>query len=127
MRLPRGRLLIYAWSPLTVWEIAGYGPSDAAMTAFVALAVLARMRNRDGLAGVTLGLAVMVKFFPLALLPALWRRWDWRLPIGCAAVVVGGYLIYIRAGPKVSDFSRAIRAKRDCERKRTLVRAFSFE
>jgi alpha-1,6-mannosyltransferase len=104
MGLPRGRLLIYAWSPLAVWEIAGSGHLDAAMSAFVALAVLARMQNRHGFAGAALGLAVMVKFFPLVTLPALWRRGDWRLPAACAAIVAAGYLVYIGAGVKVLGF-----------------------
>ena len=102
--LPRGRLLIYAWSPLAVWEISGSGHLDAAMSAFVALAVLARMRDRQGLAGAALGLAVMVKFFPLVTLPALWRRGDWKAPVACAAVIAGGYLAYIGAGLKVFGF-----------------------
>jgi hypothetical protein len=103
-RLPRGRLLIYAWSPLAVWEISGSGHLDAAMSGFVAIAVLARLRDRQGLAGVALGLAVMVKFFPLVTLPALWRRGDWKLPAGCAAIIAGGYLAYIGAGLKVFGF-----------------------
>jgi hypothetical protein len=104
MGLPRRRLLIYAWSPLAVWEIAGSGHLDAAMTAFVALAVLARMQNRQGFAGAALGLAVLVKFFPLVALPALWRRGDWRLPTACAAIVAAGYLVYVSAGLKVLGF-----------------------
>jgi hypothetical protein len=102
--LPRARLLIFAWCPLAVWEIAGSGHLDAAMTAFVALALLARMRGRDGLAGAALGLAALVKFFPVVILPALWRRWDWRLPAGFAAVAIGFYLPYLGAGSKVFGF-----------------------
>jgi hypothetical protein len=101
---PRARLLIYAWCPLVIWEIAGSGHLDAAMAAFVSLSVWARMRGRSGLAGVTLGLAILVKFFPLVLLPALWRRRDWRLPAGCVAVILAGYAAYIDAGWKVLGF-----------------------
>ena len=104
LRLPREQLLIYAWSPLAIWETAGAGHVDAAMAALVALAVLARMHNRDGLAGLALGLAVLVKFLPLVILPALWRRWDWRLPACFAATVVLGYLPYLGAGAKVLGF-----------------------
>ena len=102
--LPRTRVLIFAWCPLLVWEISGSGHLDAAMTAFVALALLARMRGQEGLAGAALGLAAMVKFFPLVIGPALWRRWDWRLPAGVAAVVIAGYLVYLGAGAKVLGF-----------------------
>src|SRR5215468_5576634 len=37
--LPRQRVLLYAWHPLIVWEIAGSGHVDAAAIAFPALAV----------------------------------------------------------------------------------------
>ena len=101
---PRARLLIFAWCPLAAWEIAGSGHLDAAMAAFVALALLAHKGGRTGLAGAALGLAALVKFFPVVILPALWRRWDWRLPVGFAAVVIGLYLPYLGAGAKVFGF-----------------------
>lgn len=102
--LSRARLLIFAWCPLAIWEIAGSGHLDAAMAAFVALALLAQKGGRMGLAGAALGLAALVKFFPVVILPALWRRWDWRLPLGFVAVVIGLYLPYLGAGAKVFGF-----------------------
>ena len=38
---PRGHILFYAWHPLPIWEIAGSGHVDAAVVAFVALALAA--------------------------------------------------------------------------------------
>ncbi len=102
--LPRARILLYAWCPLPIWEFAGGGHVDAAMAMFVVLALLMRQRERDGLVGATLGLAVLVKFFPLVLAPALWRRWDWRLPAAGLATLVVGYLVYISAGWHVFGF-----------------------
>ena len=102
--LSRARLLIFAWCPLGVWEIAGSGHLDAAMTAFVALALLAQARGRDGLAGAALALATLVKFFPLVIAPALWRRGDGRAPVCFAAVAAGLYLPYLGAGSKVFGF-----------------------
>ena len=104
MGLPRARLLIFAWCPLAVLEIAGSGHLDAAMTAFVALALLAHRRGWRGVAGAAMGGAALVKFFPVVVLPALWRRWDWRLPTAFAAVVVALYLPYLGAGAKVLGF-----------------------
>lgn len=104
-RMPRERVLIYAWSPLAVWEFAGNGHLDAAMIAFVLLAVLAARRRRDALAGLALGAAVLVKLFPLALVPSLWRRWDWQLPAALAVALVIGYLPYaLGAGVRVLGF-----------------------
>ena len=102
--LPRQRILLYAWSPLPVWEFAGSGHVDAAMMAFAVAAVLLRRRGADVAAGAALGLAVLVKFFPLVLLPALWRRWEWRLPVACAAIIALFYLLYSGAGWKVLGF-----------------------
>ncbi len=101
---PREHVIAYAWCPLIAWEFAGSGHVDAAMTAFVALALLARRRDAPLLTGLALGLAVLTKFFPLLLVPALWRRWDWRLPAAMLATIVLGYLLYLKAGWGVFGF-----------------------
>jgi len=102
--LPRERVLIYAWNPLTIWEFAGNGHVDAVVVGLLALALLARARGRMALCGAALGAAILVKFLPAVLLPAFWRRWDIKLPAACAAVIVGFYLLYIGAGWKVLGF-----------------------
>ena len=71
---PRQRVLIYAWSPLAVWEFAGSGHVDAAAIAFIALALVMHRRRMETAAGVALGCATLVKLFPLVLLPAFWER-----------------------------------------------------
>ena len=43
--LAQQRLLIYAWHPLVVWELAGSGHVDAIAIAFIALALLACVRQ----------------------------------------------------------------------------------
>lgn len=106
---PREQVLLFAWCPLLAWEIAGAGHVDAAVFAFVALALLCRHRNQPVLTGLFLGLAVMTKFYPLVLLPALWMRRpgklaEWKLPATLAAVVVVGYALYSSAGMKVFGF-----------------------
>ena len=103
------QVLLYAWCPLQVWEIASSGHLDAAATAFIVLALLARMRRRAWLTGVLLGIAVMLKFYPLVLLPALWWRGDrrgsaWKVPVGLAAVVTVGYACYAGLGMRVFGF-----------------------
>ena len=59
-------------------EVAEAGHLDSAGMAFIALALLARMRRQPVLTGVWLGAAVMIKFYPLVLFPALWWRGDGR-------------------------------------------------
>jgi hypothetical protein len=102
--LPRERILIYAWNPLAAWEFACNGHIDAAEIALIALALLADARGRKLLTGALLGAAVLTKFFPAALFPALWRRWDVRMPAACVAVIAAFYLVYIDVGWKVLGF-----------------------
>ena len=103
-RLPPERVLIYAWNPLPVWEFAGGGHIDAAALALSALAVLAAVRRRPAWAGAALALAVLCKLLPAALFPAIWRRWDLRTPLMCAAVIAAGYACYAGAGWRVLGY-----------------------
>ena len=100
----REQTLLYAWCPLLIWEIAGSGHLDSAAIAFIALALLARYRRRSVLAGIFLGLAVLLKLYPLVLLPALYRRRDWKMPATVAAVVGLGYASYASVGSLVFGF-----------------------
>ena len=101
----REEAIVYAWSPLCIWEFGSSGHVDAAVIAAVCLALLFRLRNRPWLTGFALGAAIMIKFYPLLLFPALWRRRDWRMPAGIAAVIVGGYALYASVGLKVFGFA----------------------
>jgi alpha-1,6-mannosyltransferase len=103
-RLPRERILIYAWHPLTLWEFAGSGHVDAAVVTFVVLALWARRRQAAWLTGGALAAAALVKFFPLVLFPALYRRWGWKMPVAATATVILAYVPFIGAGSKVLGF-----------------------
>lgn len=96
----RQRVVLAAWHPLAVWEIAGSGHLDALVICFVALALLARRRKRDGLTGAFLACAVLVKLFPLVLLPAFYRRGGWRMPLVFCVTVAAGYLPYLSVGAR---------------------------
>jgi alpha-1,6-mannosyltransferase len=102
--LPSERSLLYAWHPLVIWEFAGNGHVDAAMIFFVLLALWLRWRGKDGLSGVALGLAALVKIYPVVVFPALYRRWKWKMPVALVATVVAAYLPYIRVGGRVLGF-----------------------
>lgn len=104
-RLPRERVLIYAWNPLPVWAFAGNGHVDAIAIGLIAAALLLRVRGRDGWAGVALGAAVASKFLPAVIAPVLWRRGrGWRLAIAATLTVVGLYALYSGVGTKVFGF-----------------------
>jgi hypothetical protein len=104
MGKPLTQILLYAWCPLLVWEIALGGHVDAAVFAFVTLALLFRYREQPVLTGLFLGMAVMTKFYPLVLVPALYKRGDWKMPATLAAVIVGSYVPYLSAGKLVFGF-----------------------
>ncbi len=119
---PREQALLYAWCPLLVWEIAGAGHVDSAVIAMTMLAVLFRYQRRRVLTGIFLALAVLTKFYPLVLFPALYlrlpapdlagqsrlrqfvRTLDWQMPAAMVAVIVPLYAIYSSVGWNVFGF-----------------------
>ena len=104
LQMPPERVLLYAWHPLCIWEIASSGHVDAAALTFISLALLARLSNRDTAVGGWLGAAVLVKLYPVALLPALLRRGRRRLIWVMFGVIAVGYSIYLGAGMAVLGF-----------------------
>jgi alpha-1,6-mannosyltransferase len=100
----RHRVLIYAWHPLTVWEIAGSGHVDAAVMAMVALALLARRRHLETATGVALACATLIKLIPVALFPALYRKWGWKMIVAFAATIIIAYLPYLSVGARVLGY-----------------------
>src|SRR2546429_4925596 len=96
--LPRQRILLYAWHPLTVWEFAGSGHADSIAIAFIALALLARRRNSEIGTGITLAGATLGKVFPFVLFPAFYKRWSWKVPAAFLITIVAGYLPYLGVG-----------------------------
>jgi alpha-1,6-mannosyltransferase len=101
---PPTRIAIYLWHPLPLWEFAGSGHVDAAIVALVALAFWLRQRQSRWLTGLALAAATLVKFYPAVIFPALWRRWDWRLPAIFAAAIIAGYLPFSGVGRDVLGF-----------------------
>jgi hypothetical protein len=57
---------------------------------------------------VLLGIAVMTKFYPLVLFPALWwrdeRGAEWKMPAAVAGVIAFGYACYASVGMRVFGF-----------------------
>jgi hypothetical protein len=102
--LPRTRILIYAWNPVAVWEFAGSGHVDAIAICAIALALLAACRAHKGLAGGLFGLAVLTKFLPIVLAPALWCRRDWKFPAALCGTIIVLYLPYSGVGSAVFGF-----------------------
>ena len=102
---PAERVIAYAWHPLPIFEFGGAGHIDALMICFIALALFARAHQKFGIAGFALGAATLVKLMPVVLLPAIYRRWDKKLPIAFLTIIVVCYLPYLLgAGAGVLGF-----------------------
>ena len=104
MGFARERSLIYAWCPLLIWEIGSSGHLDSAAMAFIALALLARYRGRPLATGAFLGAAIFIKFYPLVLFPALFRRGEYKMPATIAVLGAFSYGCYSSAGMRVFGF-----------------------
>jgi hypothetical protein len=103
------RVLIYLWSPLLAFETAHAAHVDGLVLPLLVGAWWARVRERDGLVGLLLGLATSVKLYPILLIPALWRprhrRGRWRLPLGFTLGLGACYLPYLwTSGPHVLGY-----------------------
>jgi hypothetical protein len=84
-------LVVWFWMPYSWIELAEFGHFDVLVGLLCAAAVEARVRQRDVLSGVCLGLGVLLKFMPVVLLPFLVLdrgRPRYRL-LGAATVTIG--------------------------------------
>jgi hypothetical protein len=95
---PATRVVLYAWHPLPIWEIAGNGHVDAAMIALLLLALLLACEFSTLAAGIAATLAALVKPTAALALAVLWKPWDWRLPLVVAATLLLAYLPFASVG-----------------------------
>jgi alpha-1,6-mannosyltransferase len=107
--LRREQVLIYAWHPLVLWEVASSGHVDAAALPLIALALLFYIRHKPSATGVALAAATLVKLYPIVIFPALrrrgdWRRGDWKMPASLVGVIAAGYACYLSVGRHVFGF-----------------------
>ena len=102
--LPPAFVALYAWHPLALWEVAGSGHIDIVAVALLLVTLVAAERGNRIAAGFALGAGFLAKYVPLALAPALWRRWDWKMPAGFAAAILLLYVPYLSAGGKIFGF-----------------------
>ncbi len=101
-------LLVFVGHTATIELAASFGLNDALVAALVAAAAMDRSRERLVRCGVLLGLAALLKFYPLVL--ALFmaapfrRRAPWLPMVIASGVTVGGLVIgWAVTGPGVFD------------------------
>ncbi|NKB70696.1 MAG: hypothetical protein GKR89_26800 [Candidatus Latescibacteria bacterium] len=73
-RQDRRRVLIYAWNPLPIIEIAGSGHSDSLGVFLLFLALYCLGGHRPARATAALAAAFLSKFLPIMLVPLFWRQ-----------------------------------------------------
>ena len=98
---PLAWVLIYAWHPLIVVELAGSGHLEALVLATTVGALWAAARGRLVAAGALVGIGTLVKVYPLLLLPAIWEKQQARVLAATLGVVAAGYALYWREGVAV--------------------------
>lgn len=96
---PPGHLLVLAWSPLALVEIAGGGHNDAAGLLAVAAALLALERGSSAGAALALAAGAATKLFPAVLGLAWWRRLRPVSAIAASAAAAATVVPYLSAGP----------------------------
>ena len=104
LRLPATAVVAWAWHPLVIWEISNNGHVDALMVALMMSGIWLLVRNPGPAGAIAVALAALVKPYAVVVLPAFWRRWDWRVPLAVVATVALGYLPYLGAGRGVLGF-----------------------
>jgi hypothetical protein len=91
--LPRDRVVLYAWNPLAVVEVAASGHVEPLGLSLLVLAVALLVEGKMTRAAAALGLAVQAKLLPLILVPGFVRRLRTR------AVLVGIAVVLITTAP----------------------------
>jgi alpha-1,6-mannosyltransferase len=105
-------VLIYLWNPLVIFEIAHSAHVDGLVLPLLVGTWLARLKGRDGLTGLLLGVAAALKLYPVLLLPIVWRRQDEQgrfrpavvMPLAFLIGLGLPYLPYLAVGQSVVGF-----------------------
>jgi hypothetical protein len=99
LRLPRDRVVLYAWNPLAVIEIAGSGHVEPLGMLLVVLALAWMVEGKATRAGAALGAAIQVKLLPLLLVPGFARRMKSGALLAMLAVVAVTTAPFALRGP----------------------------
>ena len=102
--LARERVLVYAWHPLVIFELAGSGHLEGFMVFFVLLSLLLLMRKRMLASISSLALAASLKLYPAIILPAVLREKKFRGCLLFSTIFILIYLPYLTVGKRVVGF-----------------------
>ena len=100
-RAPPERVLLYAWNPLAVLEVAGSGHVEPLGAGLLLLALLALGAGRAARAGAALAAAIQIKLLPAILIPTWAGRLRARGGAALLLVLAVTWLPYALTGPAV--------------------------
>ncbi len=104
MGLARERVLIYAWNPLVIYELAGSGHLEGFVLFFVLLSLFLLVKGRTSASVSSLALAASVKLYPVILLPAFLGKKKLRGCLLFCVIFLLTYLPYLGVGEKIVGF-----------------------
>jgi hypothetical protein len=104
--LPASRVVIYAWSPLAVVEVAWSGHQDAVGVFLMTLGLLFLVKGRGWLAACAGTLSGAAKYIGWLLIPVAARQVRWMAWLPAAGALLLVYLPYLRAGRGVTGSLR---------------------
>ncbi len=97
------RIILYAWSPLVLFEISGNAHIDIVALFFMLLSVYFILQSSQFerykiYSGISLALAFLTKFFPIVLLPFLILRWGIKGFLSFIGMILITTILYIDSG-----------------------------
>jgi hypothetical protein len=100
--LPEKRIIIYAWSPLVLFEISGNAHIEVVAIFFLLLSVFfilksPQLQRYQIYSGISLALAFLVKFFPIVIFPFLFLKWGIKGLLSFLGTVFVFTLFYIES------------------------------
>ena len=90
--LSRNNVIVYAWNPLVLMEVAGSGHSDSLGVLILLATIYSVQLSKSWVASIGFAFAFLAKYFALLFLPAILkhlRKTDWILT---AIILVAGFL-----------------------------------
>lgn len=85
-------LIIYAWSPLVLKELANSGHYDSLSIVCVLASIYFILAKKSKLSGAMMGLGFLTKFYPLIFIPFFLRKKDYKAFVTALLIIVLGYI-----------------------------------
>jgi alpha-1,6-mannosyltransferase len=102
--LRRERVLVYAWNPLVIYELANNGHLDGSVIFFLLLALWLLIKKRANASVSSLAAATSLKLYPLMVLPAILKEKKFRRLLLFLSMFSLFYIPYLSLGRKVLGF-----------------------